>query len=468
MDEVEGDRRQHQAGRRSSSRRRSAPSRAARTSATSCRTWPTRPTRSTRPIRENREVIHETLAERRRHHAATRARRSRRSSRTCASSPRTCASSWRATRPQTAAASGELRETIERIDRASKSLESALEHVDSIAGRIDRGEGTIGRLTKDETLINEVQGVAEGVNDYVAGHRAPADDRRPAQRLQLPREHHQELRRASPPAARGQVLRHRAHQRPARQHELHADTTSTRRTRTQPAHYRTITTTTTDAFRFSLQFAQAARAVHRPLRHQGVDGRHRPRHPPPQRPLRDRATTSSASARRSSRATASYIGYEFIKRLWLLGGVDHIFLPRPARLLPRPAAPVHRRGPEDDPAVLGRRRAAARRPSRTGRSAPRVELQARPASEQDLEARSDVARGRRRACAHRRRGRRAAASARATTLEQARDERRPRDGRRRGSRRRRRATGADRCVERRAATLRAARRPAARPRRRRG
>ena len=63
--------------------------------------------------------------------------------------------------------SGELRSTIERINRASKSLESALGHIDNVAGRVDRGEGTIGKLTKDEALINEVQGVAEGVNDYV-------------------------------------------------------------------------------------------------------------------------------------------------------------------------------------------------------------------------------------------------------------------------------------------------------------
>ncbi|HRG98890.1 MAG TPA: MlaD family protein [Polyangiaceae bacterium] len=63
--------------------------------------------------------------------------------------------------------SGELRQTIERINRASKSLESTLAHADNIAGRMDRGEGTLGRLSKDEALINEVQGVAEGVNDYV-------------------------------------------------------------------------------------------------------------------------------------------------------------------------------------------------------------------------------------------------------------------------------------------------------------
>lgn len=64
---------------------------------------------------------------------------------------------------------GEIRSTIERIDRASSSLESALGHADNIAGRIDRGEGTVGRLTKDETLINEVESVVQDVGDLVGG-----------------------------------------------------------------------------------------------------------------------------------------------------------------------------------------------------------------------------------------------------------------------------------------------------------
>jgi phospholipid/cholesterol/gamma-HCH transport system substrate-binding protein len=64
---------------------------------------------------------------------------------------------------------GELRETIERVNRASESLESLLEHADNVAARLDRGEGTLGRLSKDETLINEVEEVVEGVGDFVGG-----------------------------------------------------------------------------------------------------------------------------------------------------------------------------------------------------------------------------------------------------------------------------------------------------------
>jgi phospholipid/cholesterol/gamma-HCH transport system substrate-binding protein len=64
---------------------------------------------------------------------------------------------------------GDVRRILDKVDRASSSLESTLSHLDSVAGRIDRGEGTVGRLTKDERLINEVEGVTQTVGDYVGG-----------------------------------------------------------------------------------------------------------------------------------------------------------------------------------------------------------------------------------------------------------------------------------------------------------
>jgi phospholipid/cholesterol/gamma-HCH transport system substrate-binding protein len=70
---------------------------------------------------------------------------------------------------QPAAPEGGIRTTLDRVEKASASLESALGHADNIAARIDRGEGTVGRLTKDETLINDVQGVVEDVGDLVGG-----------------------------------------------------------------------------------------------------------------------------------------------------------------------------------------------------------------------------------------------------------------------------------------------------------
>ena len=67
----------------------------------------------------------------------------------------------------------EVRETITRLDNSSKSLQSALEHIDHVSDRLDRGEGTLGRLSKDETLINEVQSAAEGINAFME-RREPA------------------------------------------------------------------------------------------------------------------------------------------------------------------------------------------------------------------------------------------------------------------------------------------------------
>jgi phospholipid/cholesterol/gamma-HCH transport system substrate-binding protein len=64
---------------------------------------------------------------------------------------------------------GDIRQTIDRVKNASEKLESAMESIDTVAGRLERGEGTLGRLTKDEKLINEVEGVVETVGEFVGG-----------------------------------------------------------------------------------------------------------------------------------------------------------------------------------------------------------------------------------------------------------------------------------------------------------
>ncbi|HMA93486.1 MAG TPA: MlaD family protein [Polyangiaceae bacterium] len=64
---------------------------------------------------------------------------------------------------------GEVRKILDKLDRASANLDSTMEHLDSVTGRIDRGEGTVGRLTKDERLINEVEGVTQTIGEFVGG-----------------------------------------------------------------------------------------------------------------------------------------------------------------------------------------------------------------------------------------------------------------------------------------------------------
>jgi phospholipid/cholesterol/gamma-HCH transport system substrate-binding protein len=216
-----------------------------------------------------------------------------------------------------------LRDTIEHLDRSSRSLESALQHIDNIAGRTDRGEGTIGRLTKDETLINEVQGVAEGVNDYVGGitrlqtvvglrsdYNFLANTIKSYVELRLyPREDkYYVIELINDP--RGKTTFE----------QQDVDTTNP----TLPAHYRTITTTTTDAFRFTLQFARRLGpftgrfGIKESTGGVGLD----------LHLLQNRFEVTQDLFGFGEEITPryrAYVGYEFIHKLWLLGGVDHLF-----------------------------------------------------------------------------------------------------------------------------------------------
>ena len=64
---------------------------------------------------------------------------------------------------------GEVDDTIASIHRAADQLNEVLADVKEVTARTARGEGTIGRLTQDEALIDEVEGVAEGLNSFVGG-----------------------------------------------------------------------------------------------------------------------------------------------------------------------------------------------------------------------------------------------------------------------------------------------------------
>ena len=223
------------------------------------------------------------------------------------------------------AGGGEIRDTITRLNHASKSLESSLEHIDHISDRIDKGEGTIGRLTKDETLINEVQGVAEGVNDYVGsisrlqtivGLRSDynflANTIKSYVELRLqPREDkYYMIELINDPRGKTSFT------------QTDVDTTDPR----APAHYRTITTTTTDAFRFSLMFARRLGpftgrfGIKESTGGVGLDVHL----------LQNRFEIANDLFGFGEEIQPRYrvfIAYEFIHRLWLLGGVDHLFLP---------------------------------------------------------------------------------------------------------------------------------------------
>jgi phospholipid/cholesterol/gamma-HCH transport system substrate-binding protein len=224
---------------------------------------------------------------------------------------------------------GELRETIERLDRSSKSLESALGHADSIAGRIDRGEGTIGKLTKDEALVNEVQGVAEGINDYVqnitrlqtiVGLRSDYNflantiKTYVQLRLQPKEDKYYLVEIINDP--RGAI-------------SLTQQDVTTTNPQMAPA-YTTKTITHSTGFRFSLEFAKRMG----PFTGRfgfiestggfGVDVHLLQNRFEIQNDLFGFAESFQPRYRVS-------LSYEFIRHVWLLGGVDNIFLPEPTR-----------------------------------------------------------------------------------------------------------------------------------------
>jgi phospholipid/cholesterol/gamma-HCH transport system substrate-binding protein len=220
---------------------------------------------------------------------------------------------------------GELRDTLERINNASKSLESALSHIDNVSGRIDRGEGTIGKLTKDDQLVNEVQGVAEGVNDYVqsiqrlktiVGLRSDYNflsntiKSYVELRLQPREDKYYVLELINDPRGSTSIT----------------DTTVQTTNPTQPPLSRTITTTLTNSFLFSLQYARRLGpftgrfGIKESTGGIGLDIHL----------LQDRFEIVNdlfGFSIESQPRFRFFVTYEFIKHLWLLGGVDRVFTP---------------------------------------------------------------------------------------------------------------------------------------------
>jgi phospholipid/cholesterol/gamma-HCH transport system substrate-binding protein len=180
-------------------------------------------------------------------------------------------------------------------------------------------------LTKDEQLVNEVQGVAEGVNDYVqslqrlktiVGLRSDynflANTIKSYVELRLqPREDkYYVIELINDPQGSTSIT------------DSTVDTTNP----TQPAHYRTITTTVTNSFLFSLQYARRLGpftgrfGIKESTGGIGLDIHL----------LQDRFEIVNdlfGFSVESQPRFRFYVTYEFIKHLWLLGGVDRVFVP---------------------------------------------------------------------------------------------------------------------------------------------
>jgi phospholipid/cholesterol/gamma-HCH transport system substrate-binding protein len=217
---------------------------------------------------------------------------------------------------------GELREAIQRVNRASGTLEDALKHADNVAARIDRGEGTIGRLTKDETLINEVESTVETVSDLVGGigrmqtvvtlrsdYNFLANSLKSyvELRLQPSEDKYYSIEIISDPRGKTSF------------EQIDVQTTDPNR----PATYREVRTVTTDDLRFSVQFAKRIGpftgrfGIKESTGGIGLDFHL----------LDDRLELRQDLFGFGETLTPRWrvsLGYEFLRKLWLLGGVDDI------------------------------------------------------------------------------------------------------------------------------------------------
>jgi phospholipid/cholesterol/gamma-HCH transport system substrate-binding protein len=217
---------------------------------------------------------------------------------------------------------GELRSTMERVNRASASLESALQHADNIAAKIDRGEGTVGRLIKDDALINEVQGITEDVGEFVGGlsrmqtivglrtdynFLANTIKSYVELRLQPTEDKYYLIQLVNDPRGMTTFV------------QRDVDTTNTN----EPPHYREVVTETTNALRFSFQFAKRLGpftgrfGIMESTGGLGLD-----LHLLDDR-LELRQDLFGFGEELSPRWRIT-LSYEFIRKLWLLGGVDDI------------------------------------------------------------------------------------------------------------------------------------------------
>lgn len=223
------------------------------------------------------------------------------------------------------ATAGEVRQVIEKVNRASTSLESALGNLDKVTGRLERGEGTLGRLTKDEKLINEVEGVAENVGEFVGG----------LSRLQTIVALRTDYQFLSSTVKSYVELRLQPREDKYYSIEIVNDPRGLTRFEqidvqssnpNDPAHYREVRTVTTNAFRFSLQFAQRMGplvgrfGIKESTGGVGLDFLW----------FDDRFEVRQDLFGFGEVVLPRWrisLGYEFVNRLWLLAGVDDILSP---------------------------------------------------------------------------------------------------------------------------------------------
>ncbi|HTM43583.1 MAG TPA: MlaD family protein [Polyangiaceae bacterium] len=220
---------------------------------------------------------------------------------------------------------GEVRQIVDRVNNASTSLEKTLKNMETVTNRLEKGEGTLGRLSKDDKLINNVENVAEGVGDIVGGmnrlqtivslrsdyqFRSHTVKSFVELRLQPREDKYYSFEIVNDPRGLTRI------------EQVDIDTTNPN----DPPHYRQIRTVTTNSFRFSLQFAQrfgplvGRFGIKESTGGVGLDLLLLDDYLELDQDLFGFGEVVEPRWRTT-------LGYAFLSRLWLLGGVDDILSP---------------------------------------------------------------------------------------------------------------------------------------------
>lgn len=81
-----------------------------------------------------------------------------------------------ATRPELARAIARTDSITRQLDQASANLNQASTALAAVMGRIERGEGTLGKLSRDESLYNNMNQAAQNISETSASAKALTED----------------------------------------------------------------------------------------------------------------------------------------------------------------------------------------------------------------------------------------------------------------------------------------------------
>jgi phospholipid/cholesterol/gamma-HCH transport system substrate-binding protein len=217
---------------------------------------------------------------------------------------------------------GRVDDTVASIQRSANDLESVMKDLKQVSERTAQGKGTLGRLTQDEALIDEVEGVVEGVNDVVGpiarlqtivylrseyNFLANTFKNYVGLRLQPREDRYYAFELINDPRGRTTFTQRQVRVSPPRQGE--------------PEFYQETVEETKDAFRFSLLFAKRLYfATFRFGILESTGGLGLDLHL-----LDDRLEVNNdvfAIGEKQYARLRIKLAYEVVQRLWLIGGMD--------------------------------------------------------------------------------------------------------------------------------------------------